>query len=45
MPGVVVAGDVRKGSIKRLTAAAGEGAMAIQLLHQYLHETFREAER
>jgi thioredoxin reductase (NADPH) len=35
MPGVFVAGDVRKGSVKRLTAAAGEGAMAIQLVHQY----------
>lgn len=29
VPGVFVAGDVRKGSVKRLTIAAGEGAMAI----------------
>jgi thioredoxin reductase (NADPH) len=40
VPGVFVAGDVRRGSVKRLTAAAGEGAMAIQLVHQYLRETF-----
>jgi thioredoxin reductase (NADPH) len=37
-PGVFVAGDVRKGSVKRLVVAAGEGAMAIQLIHQYLAE-------
>jgi thioredoxin reductase (NADPH) len=36
MPGVFVAGDVRKGSVKRLTAAVGEGAMAIQFIHQYV---------
>lgn len=35
MPGVFVAGDVRKGSVKRLTSAVGEGAMAIQFIHQY----------
>jgi thioredoxin reductase (NADPH) len=35
LPGVFVAGDVRKGSIKRLTVAAGEGAMAVQFIHQY----------
>jgi thioredoxin reductase len=35
MPGVFVAGDVRKGSVKRLTCAVGEGAMAIQYFHQY----------
>jgi thioredoxin reductase (NADPH) len=35
MPGVFVAGDVRKGSIKRLTAAVGEGAMAVQYIHHY----------
>jgi thioredoxin reductase (NADPH) len=40
VPGVFVAGDVRKGSVKRLTAAAGEGAMAIDLVHRYLRETF-----
>jgi thioredoxin reductase (NADPH) len=35
MPGVFVAGDVRRGSVKRLTSAVGEGAMAIQYIHQY----------
>jgi thioredoxin reductase (NADPH) len=44
VPGVFVAGDVRKGSVKRLTAAAGEGAMAIQLIHRYLGETFGTSE-
>ena len=40
VPGVFVAGDVRKGSVKRLTVAAGEGAMAVDLVHRYLEETF-----
>jgi thioredoxin reductase (NADPH) len=40
VPGVFVAGDVRKGSVKRLTVAAGEGAMAIDLVHRYLEATF-----
>jgi thioredoxin reductase (NADPH) len=35
MPGVFVAGDVRKGSVKRLASAVGEGAMAVQSTHQY----------
>jgi thioredoxin reductase (NADPH) len=38
MPGVFVAGDVRHGSIKRVASAVGEGAMAVQLIHQYLAE-------
>jgi thioredoxin reductase (NADPH) len=32
-PGVFVAGDVRKGSIKRLASAVGEGAMTVQFIH------------
>lgn len=36
MPGVFAAGDVRHGSIKRLTSAVGEGAMAIAFVHRYL---------
>ena len=40
VPGVFVAGDVRKGSVKRLTVAAGEGAAAINLVHRYLEATF-----
>ena len=42
-PGVFVAGDVRKGSINRLVVAAGEGAMAIQLIHGYLAGESRES--
>jgi thioredoxin reductase (NADPH) len=36
MPGVFAAGDVRSGSVKRVTSAVGEGAMAIGLIHDYL---------
>ena len=36
VPGVFAAGDVRSGSIKRVAAAAGEGAIAVTLIHQYL---------
>ena len=35
LPGVFVAGDVRHGSIKRVASAVGEGAMAVQLVHQF----------
>jgi thioredoxin reductase (NADPH) len=37
-PGVFAAGDVRSGSVKRVAAAAGEGAMAVQFIHRYLAE-------
>ncbi|MFL5644696.1 MAG: hypothetical protein ACJ78L_05050, partial [Chloroflexota bacterium] len=44
VPGVFVAGDVRKGSVKRLAVATGEGAAAVNLVHRYLAETYgREA--
>ena len=36
VPGVFVAGDVRKSSMKRVASAVGEGAMAVYLIHQYL---------
>ena len=36
MPGVFAAGDVRHGSMKRVASAVGEGATAIQLVHEYL---------
>ena len=36
MPGVFSAGDVRQASIKRIASAVGEGAMAVQFVHQYL---------
>ena len=35
MPGVFAAGDVRHGSVKRVASAVGEGAIAIQTVHQY----------
>ena len=35
-PSVFVAGDVRHGSVKRVASAVGEGAMAVQMIHQYL---------
>ena len=34
MPGVLAAGDVRQGSVKRVASAVGEGSVAIQMLHQ-----------
>ncbi|MFZ2489948.1 MAG: FAD-dependent oxidoreductase [Thermoanaerobaculia bacterium] len=38
MPGVFAAGDVRHGSVKRVGSAVGEGAMAVQFIHQYMSE-------
>lgn len=38
MCGVFVAGDVRHGSVKRVGSAVGEGAMAVQLIHDYMRE-------
>ena len=36
VPGVLVAGDVRARSFKRVASAVGEGSMAVSLIHQYL---------
>jgi thioredoxin reductase (NADPH) len=36
LPGVFCAGDVRQRSVKRIASAVGEGAMAVQFVHQYL---------
>jgi thioredoxin reductase (NADPH) len=36
IPGVFAAGDVRHRSIKRVASAVGEGATAIQLVHEFL---------
>jgi len=36
VPSIFAAGDVRAGSSKRVAAAVGEGAVAVQLVHQYL---------
>ena len=38
VPGVLVAGDVRARSIKRVASAVGEGSMAVSLVHEYLAE-------
>jgi thioredoxin reductase (NADPH) len=35
-PGLFAAGDVRHGSTKRVSAAVGEGAMAVALIHRFL---------
>jgi thioredoxin reductase (NADPH) len=37
-PGVFAIGDVRAGSVKRVASAAGAGAIAVQLVHEYLNE-------
>jgi thioredoxin reductase (NADPH) len=42
IPGVFAAGDVRGGSVKRVASAVGEGAVAVQQVHEYL-ETLRPA--
>jgi thioredoxin reductase (NADPH) len=38
VPGVFAAGDVRSGSTKRCAAAVGEGAMAVQFVHDRLRD-------
>jgi len=37
VPGVFAAGDVRCGSVKRVASAVGEGAIAIQMVHEHLN--------
>lgn len=39
VPGVFAAGDVRARSVKRVASAVGEGAIAIQLIHEYLSDS------
>ena len=39
--GVFAVGDVRRGSTKRVSAAVGEGAMAVGLVHRFLGESTR----
>jgi thioredoxin reductase (NADPH) len=41
--GIFAAGDVRSDSIKRVGSAVGEGAMAVQFVHEYLKELRNEA--
>lgn len=44
VPGVFAVGDVRLDSMKRIAAAVGEGAGAIQNVHQYLEQVRRPGE-
>jgi len=37
-PGVFAVGDVRRGSIKRMASAVGEGAMSVRLVYEHLFE-------
>ena len=37
VPGILAAGDVRAGSIKRVASAVGEGAMAVRLAYAQLN--------
>ena len=37
-PGVFAVGDGRRGSIKRVASAVGEGAAAVQNVHQYMEQ-------
>jgi thioredoxin reductase (NADPH) len=36
VPGVFAAGDLRAGAMNRVASAAGEGAMVVRLVHEYL---------
>jgi thioredoxin reductase (NADPH) len=38
VPGIFVAGDVRRQSTKRIASAVGEGAMAVTFVHQHLRK-------
>jgi thioredoxin reductase (NADPH) len=38
-PGLFAAGDVRRGSVKRVAAAVGEGAMAVRLIHERIRDS------
>jgi thioredoxin reductase (NADPH) len=44
MPGVFAVGDVRLGSMKRVASAVGEGAGAVQNIHQYMEEWLSAAQ-
>jgi thioredoxin reductase len=39
LPGVFAAGDVRRGAVKRVASAVGEGAITIPLVHRYLEDS------
>lgn len=38
IPGLFAVGDVRSGSSKRVSAAVGEGSIAVQYVHRYIDE-------
>ncbi|MFC9760453.1 FAD-dependent oxidoreductase [Rhodococcus jostii] len=38
-PGLFAAGDVRRGSVKRVASAVGEGAMAVRQIHEYFERS------
>jgi thioredoxin reductase (NADPH) len=38
VPGILAAGDVRGGNVKRVASAVGEGSIAISFVHQILRE-------
>lgn len=47
VPGVLAAGDVRHGSVKRVAAAVGEGSIAVRFVHDLAatdHDVGRHAE-
>jgi thioredoxin reductase (NADPH) len=39
VPGIFAAGDARHASVKRVATGVGEGAAAVQFIHQYLRST------
>ena len=38
LPGVFAVGDVRHGAVNRVASAVGDGAIAVQMAHEYLKE-------
>ena len=36
VPGIFAAGDVRQGAVRRVASAVGQGAIAVNFVHQYL---------
>jgi thioredoxin reductase (NADPH) len=45
MPGVLAAGDIRHGSVKRVAAAVGEGSIAVQLVQGLFAEEEQDSPR
>ena len=43
MPGVLAAGDVRHGAVKRVASAVGDGSIAVQLAHDLLTQQRADA--